>query len=175
MQYFRPGGGWRIAEKLDEINYKNPPYSLRYPMLVNYLDEKDLGLPHGNRVVNNVSYGGKWLDLSETIDFTNTIVENNLIADTTLMVVTKAWSPDMDPYNIGYAATYPYGDTAMTKELERHGNVLMKGDPGFTDLKRGNLQLRSDSRAYKMGFKRIPMDKIGLMRDEFRKTLPAGR
>jgi hypothetical protein len=167
---FKYGGPWRIVEKLDEVDYKNPPYSTRYPKLPKYLEGPDVGLPYGNRIVNNVSFGGKWLDLSETLDFTNTIVENNLVADTTLMVVTKAWKADMDPYNIGYAASYAYGDTVMTKELKRHGNVLMKANLGFTDLKHGNLQLRKDSPAYKMGFKRIPIEKIGLMKDEYRTT-----
>jgi len=172
MQYFKSGGPWRIVEKLDEIGYKEPPYSLRYPKLTGYLSGPDMGLPYGNRVLNNVSYGGKWLDLSETLDFTNTIVKDNLVADTTLLVVTKAWSADMDPYNIGYAATYPFGDSTMTKQLEGHGNVLTGGDPGFVDLERGNFQLRAGSPAYRMGFKRIPIGKIGLMRDAFRKTVP---
>ncbi len=169
---FKYGGAWRLVEKLDEVNYKNPPYSLRYPKLPKYLEGTDVGLPHGNRVVNNISYGGKWLDFSETLDFTNNTVENNLVADTTLMVVTRAWTENMDPYNIGYAATYQFGDTTMTKELERCGNVLTKRDPGFVDLKHGNLQLKNTSPAYTMGFKRIPIEKIGLMRDEFRRTLP---
>ena len=167
-QYFKSGGPWRLVEKLEEINYKNPPYSVRYPKLATYLDEPDKGLPYGNRVINNVSYGGKWLDLSEELGLAHTIVEKNLIADTVLLLLTKKWTPGYNPYDIGYAAVYRYGDAKITAELEEGGNVLTDKDPGFVDLKHGNLQLRDDSRAFKLGFKRIPMEQIGLKVDEFR-------
>jgi hypothetical protein len=35
------------VEKLAEIDYKNPPYSIRYPKLPAYLDGPDKGLPYG--------------------------------------------------------------------------------------------------------------------------------
>jgi hypothetical protein len=168
-QYFEPGGPWRLVEKLGEINYKNPPYSTRYPKLPNYLDQPEKGLPYGNKVINNVSYGGTWLDLSEELGLEHAIVEKNLITDSVVMVLTKKWTPDYDPYNIGYAAVYRFGDKKITGEFEQRGNVLMNKDPGFVDLKRGNLQLRDNSPAFKMGFRRIPMEQIGLMVDEFRK------
>ena len=170
-QYFEPGGAWRLVEKLGEINFKNPPYSTRYPKLPTYLDEPDKGLPYGNKVVNNVSYGGTWLDLSEELGLTHAIVEKNLIADSVVLVLTKKWTPDYDPYNIGYSAVYRFGDRKITAELEQRGNVLTDKDPGFIDLKHGNLQLRDDSRAFKLGFKRIPMEQIGLKVDEFRAQL----
>jgi hypothetical protein len=170
-QYFEPGGPWRLVEKLSEINYKNPPYSTRYPKLPTYLDQPDKGLPYGNRVINNISYGGTWLDLSEELGLAHTVVEKNLIADSIVLVLTKKWTPGYDPYNIGYSAVYRFGDKEITAELERRGNVLTDKDPGFVDLKHGNLQLRDDSRAFQLGFKRIPMEQIGLKVDEFRKHL----
>ena len=170
-QYFESGGGWRLVEKLGEINYKNPPYSTRYPKLPTYLDAPDKGLPIGNRIINNVSYGGTWLDFSEELDLTHEIIEKNLIADTALLVLTRKWTPDYDPYNIGYAAVYRYGDVKITAELEQRGNILIDKDPGFVDIKHGNLQLRDDSQAFKLGFKRIPMEQIGLEVDEFRAHL----
>ena len=171
-QYFEPGGAWRLVEKLGEIDYKNPPYSTRYPKLPTYLDQPDKGLPYGNRVINNVSYGGTWLDLSEELGLEHAIVEKNLIADSVVLVLTKKWTPDYDPYNIGYSAVYRFGDKKITAELEHRGNVLTNRDPGFVDLKHGNLQLRNDSPAFKLGFKRIPMEQIGLRIDEFRKDIP---
>ena len=36
------------------------------------------------------------------------------------------------------------------------------------DRARLNFQLREDSPAYKMGFQRIPIEKIGLYSDEYR-------
>ena len=52
-------------------------------------------------------------------------------------------------------------------------NNLLGMDPSFVDEKSGNFQLRDDSFALRMGFERIPLDKIGLRVDEFRPSLPA--
>lgn len=38
---------------------------------------------------------------------------------------------------------------------------LVAADPGFVDRAKENFQLRDDSPAYKMGFQRIPLEKIG--------------
>ena len=40
---------------------------------------------------------------------------------------------------------------------------LTKGDPRFVDAGNMNFQLKADSPAYKLGFKRIPIEKIGVM------------
>ena len=60
----------------------------------------------------------------------------------------------------------------MVKEFK--GNTFVKGNPGFKDLDNRNFQLKDDAPAYKKGFKRIPMEMIGLVTDEDRLTLPAG-
>ncbi len=44
---------------LSGIRYHEPPYSERYPELVNILDEEPAA-PRGNRVFANVSFGGTW-------------------------------------------------------------------------------------------------------------------
>ena len=56
--------------------------------------------------------------------------------------------------------------------FEEHGNIVINTDSGFVDVKNGNLRLKEDSSAHKLGFKHIPMEKIGLYVDEYRKTLP---
>ena len=45
---------------------------------------------------------------------------------------------------------------------------LVGEDPRFVDAGMENFQLRADSPAWKLGFKRIPIEKIGLIRDEYR-------
>lgn len=57
----------------------------------------------------------------------------------------------------------------------QHGNFVTSSDPGFVDIANGNLNLRPDSEIFKRipGFKPIPFDSIGLIKDEWRKTLPA--
>ncbi len=52
-------------------------------------------------------------------------------------------------------------------------NCAFVGDPGFVDLARRRLGLKSDSPIYRrLGFRPIPFEEIGLYRDEFRATWP---
>lgn len=46
--------------------------------------------------------------------------------------------------------------------------------PGFVDQSKRNFQIKDDSPVYKLGFKRIPMEKIGLYKDEYRKSTRVG-
>jgi len=46
-------------------------------------------------------------------------------------------------------------------------------DPSFVDEKAGNFQPRDDSFTLRIGFERIPLDKIGLRVDGYRPSLPA--
>ena len=165
--YFYPGGAWKIYEKLLAVHYTDPPYSTRYPLLPHYLDSADLGMPYGHRVVRNVSAGGTWLDLSEGMDFTQVRVENNVTGDSMLAVYTKKWTPDYDPYAIGYASTHTSADSMMVRELTQRSNIIKA--PGFVDARRGDFRLKPDSPAWKAGFQRIPIEKIGLVNDEYRK------
>ncbi len=49
---------------------------------------------------------------------------------------------------------------------------LVNEDPRFVDAEKHNFQLREDSPAWKLGFQRIPLEKIGLYQDESRVTWP---
>ena len=169
MSYFRPGGAWKIVEKLHAVHYTEPPYSVRYPKLPTYLDSANLGMPYGNAVLRNVSIGGTWLDLSEGMDFTHVRVENNVVADSTLLVFARKWTPDYDPYHIGYASTHSLQDTLTVRELEQRRNVL--ADPQIVDPRAGDFRLTEDSPAWRLGFQRIPVEQIGLVVDEYRPTL----
>jgi parallel beta-helix repeat protein len=168
--YFRPGGAWKIVEKLHAINYKDPPYSLRYPMLPRYLDSSSLGMPYGHVVSNNISLGGTWLDLSEELNFTHVKVEKNVVADTMLLVQTRKWYPDFDPYHIGYAGTYTMKDPKISREMKRRRNVL--ADPLLENPAGGNFRPSAKSPAWKAGFEPIPFESIGLVVDEFRTSVP---
>lgn len=68
---------------------------------------------------------------------------------------------------------YEYGNAHIMNEFK--DNVFTSKNPGFVDIKHKNFQLKDDSPAFKVGFKRIPIDKIGLYKDGFRKTLPVSR
>ncbi len=51
-------------------------------------------------------------------------------------------------------------------------NNLIDQDPLFKDAEKMNFQLKDDSPAYKMGFKKIPFDKIGLFKAPDRYNWP---
>ena len=48
-----------MTDRLNEMPYKNDLWKSRYPGLIGILDDEP-GAPKGNRVVGNVSTGGKW-------------------------------------------------------------------------------------------------------------------
>jgi hypothetical protein len=48
--------------------------------------------------------------------------------------------------------------------LAKYDNKVIDGNPGFVDMENENFQLKDDSSAWKLGFKRIPIEKIGLYR-----------
>ncbi len=54
--YIVEKGGWQMYKKLDDINYKNPPYSTQYPALASILD-KNPAIPSGNVIENNICFG----------------------------------------------------------------------------------------------------------------------
>jgi hypothetical protein len=55
-----------------------------------------------------------------------------------------------------------------TAEMVQIRDNLVDQDPLFVDAAKGNYQLRDDSPAFKLGFKRIPVEQIGLMKDKYR-------
>lgn len=56
--------------------------------------------------------------------------------------------------------------------LVKLDNNLLDQDPQFVDAAKQNFQLRQDSPAYKLGFRRIPTEKIGLFKDDTRASWP---
>ena len=81
VNMFKEGGPYRIFERIREINYKEPPYSTRYPELLNIYEDGDPAIARENKIVRNISYGNKFLYLSEGLDFSIVTVKDNLIAD----------------------------------------------------------------------------------------------
>ena len=121
---WRAFGTKDLTDRLQLMPYQIPPWSTRYPALVNILKENPMA-PLNNVVRKNISVGGVWLDIDR-----------------------KAVS---------------YFDLT---------DNLVTADPKFVDAANLNFQLRDDSPAWKMGFQRIPVEKIGLYKDEFRASWP---
>ena len=120
-----------MKERLEAVNYREPPYSERYPELLQ-LDAyyaTDGGIPPGNNIIaRNICVGGQWLDVR--------------------------WN-------------------AEEKDIEFAEN-LVDVDPRFVDAEKGDFRLRDDSPAWPTGFKPIPVEEIGLVRDDYRPTFKKG-
>ena len=61
-----------------------------------------------------------------------------------------------------------------TSTMASGKNISYMYDPGFVNMSGYDFRLKPDSKIFKdlPDFKPIPIDKIGLFRDEFRKKLP---
>ncbi|MBP34345.1 MAG: hypothetical protein CMP31_01635 [Roseibacillus sp.] len=123
MKYHVDPGG-TLPERLKAMPYRRPPWSERYPQLLNLLQD-DPGAPKGNVIRLNVSAGGTWSHIEKIARSMVTIKDN-----------------------------------------------LVNPNPGFQDREKENFQFRDDSPVWKLGFKRIPVEQIGLQSDAHRKSLP---
>lgn len=178
--YYFDGTDSTLFKRMDAVRFNQPPFSTKYPELLKLYDDQP-AVPKNNTITRNVSFGGRWLDLYDyyAYNFDSTVtLKDNIIADPVILRRRAPGQTGWDPYYLnidmkeGYDV-YEYGNLKIMKEFS--GNVFINYNPGFVDIKHRNFQLKDDSPAFKVGFKRIPMEKIGLYKDEFRKTLPVLR
>ncbi|MFN0169302.1 MAG: right-handed parallel beta-helix repeat-containing protein [Bryobacteraceae bacterium] len=177
------GGRSPVPGRLAQIKYKEPPWSTRYPELMT-LERDDPAVAKHNKALRNVSHGGRWLDLWDGMDFGALEMRGNLIADPELAWRQKTdyfYTDDKNTGKIKYEGLKLVldtkvlnGDAAAREALLRAGNLVIEGDPGFADGPKGRLELSKTSKAYEMGFQRIPLDKIGLYADEYLGSKPKG-
>jgi hypothetical protein len=121
---FWPAEKQPLLDALAKIPYQKPPWSTRYPQLVNILDDEP-GIAKRNEVTRNICWESKWLSLEARA-----------------------------------------AKTAIVKDN------LTDQDPRFVNAAKGDFRLREDSPAWKLGFERIPVEKIGLYKDDLRATWP---
>ncbi len=115
-----------FADRLNAVNYLQPPYINRYPFIADYLDLTIAGTPRRNVTKKNV-----FVNISQ------------------VLVLDKG-------ADVGAANNY---ETST--------------DPGFVSAANLNFQLRDDSIVYEKipGFKKIPLEKVGMYVDDYRKTV----
>ncbi|HIJ53859.1 MAG TPA: right-handed parallel beta-helix repeat-containing protein [Planctomycetes bacterium] len=119
-----------MKERLERMNWKQPPYSTRYPELADLQKyyARDDGLPPGNILVaRNICVGEKWL--------------------------TIRWGATKDMVTVR--------DNLVCQEASLSG----EGAPHFVDAASGDFRLKDDSPAFELGFKRIPFEQIGLVKN----------
>ena len=124
------GLGWAksvgdfATKELISLNYKQPPWSVRYPELLNLLEDEPLA-PKGNVVARSICWGGKW------------------------------------------------GSTeAKALPCVTFKDNLLDTDPHLKDVAHNSFELQDDSPAFKLGFQRIPFEKIGLYQSDDRASWP---
>lgn len=76
-----------MKERLLQVPYKQPPWSERYPQLVNILEDEP-ATPKGNVVVHNICVGGRWLDIEDKAK-PYVRIEENLVGVDPLFVDMK--------------------------------------------------------------------------------------
>lgn len=115
------GVGTFATKELLDLNYKQPPWSVRYPELLNILEDEPLA-PKGNLMARNVCWGGKW-GWTEPKALPLVKFENNLIdtdprfagkppADFTLAKDSPAWEVGFKPIPFEKIGVYKSDDRA---------------------------------------------------------------
>ena len=63
-------------------------------------------------------------------------------------------------------------NNGLTTKIVRVENNLVDKDPHFVDRDKADFRLKDDSPAFKLGFKQIPVEKIGLYKGPLRASWP---
>ncbi|MEK7765003.1 MAG: hypothetical protein AAB368_02085, partial [bacterium] len=76
--YYRAGGGWVMEKKLAAVPWTSAVWRARYPALTGYRLETCAD-PTGNRIMDNVCAGGRWLQLNDGLTERDMEVRGNLV------------------------------------------------------------------------------------------------
>lgn len=148
-----------LRDRMAEARVTHPPYSTRYPELIDLYDDEP-AVPKYNIVRNNVSAGGTFLDLYDGIDLEMVELVSNVILDPMVGRFSNG-SDQVQDFTL-----YPNGN--QTTETRFKGNRVLPA-PKHTfdneaplDLLKDLLDLARDSN---LGFGPIPFDLIGKQPD----------
>lgn len=79
--YFFDGTNTTLFDRMDEMNYSDPPFSETYPELLTLYDDEP-AVAKNNRIFNNISSGDKWLHLHDGLDLNTVNVHDNVVFQT---------------------------------------------------------------------------------------------
>lgn len=161
-----------LEKRLNEMTVGNSIYTSRYPDL-SQLKNRDRRMPMNNRVVKNIiaysddNYAGHGsMDPKNgsavaynfsRVDKKTTISDRNLFWHIGLPVRARYGS-----YNEKGTAIKSWDEL---QQLNLDGNSAI-ADPGFVDWDSDDYRLLKESEAYRLGFKPLPFEKMGLLSDK---------
>ncbi len=147
-----------LLNYMEAMNYREPPYSEKYPELLTLFDD-DPAVPKNNVVRNNISWGSEFLYLNDGIELDLVAVSGNLIADDTIL---SRHMRGEDPKVYSHHEDFGADNDKVVKQLTGTGNRIMQGNPGFVDVAKENFSFTAGSPASEVDFQPIPFEKIGL-------------
>lgn len=165
--YFFDGTLTYLFDRFAEVHGSQAPYTTRYPEL------KDLpgatpDLPLNNRIMNNLSYGGRWMDIYDfpSIDLSTMTISGNITADA---IALRRWKPGQkgwDPYYLNIDLVEGYDALARTDPILRSifgADTFTDKAPFQFDPERRVITVPADSPVRKAGFQDIPFSSMGLL------------
>ncbi len=178
--------GWieypQIIEKLKAVQYEGSPYLRLYPELAHYDISHPSGMT-GLRFLRNIFYytaeGSRWLReknaqswqggqllyryFTDDIGFKESLFDYNLVCPPPGVELKISFQRQPEPHKL--LSWTEWQATGM----DVHSVI---GDPMFVDPAKHNYALKPGSPALKLGFKPIPLEKIGPYADELRASWP---
>ncbi|MBN1541319.1 right-handed parallel beta-helix repeat-containing protein, partial [candidate division KSB1 bacterium] len=158
-----------LNDRMEAINFRQPPYSERYPKLLD-LYKDDPARAKNNRITKNVSVGGRWMDIYDGLTLSDLVIENNLISDS----APSRWSSLDDHETTDSDRTFfHFGTPEAPPGLKTEANLSVDDRIGLERTRHGRFALADGSVFEEIGFESIPAEKIGLYIDGYRRHLPA--
>ena len=97
--YYFDGTRTELFDQMKEVKFDTPPYSTRYPQLLTMYDG-ETRIPKYNVIRNNVSWGGRWMDVYDynAFDFSVVSIAGNVIGDSAVLRRREPGRTGWDPY-----------------------------------------------------------------------------
>jgi hypothetical protein len=167
-KYYFDGTYNVLFEGLQEVHHTLPPYSTRYPELAS-LPGPNAQLPMNNRIVRNVSWGGRWMDIYDYLDFDKSVstIRDNVVADPIILRRRADGEKGLDPYYLDIDTKEGYLALARTDprvKAEFPNDIFVAAPPLMFDPQRRLISIPEDSPLKSVGFVQLPFAEMGLLR-----------
>lgn len=165
-KYYFDGTYNTLFDTFREMKADQPPYSEKYPALKNLLNDEPAASKN-NRLINNLSQGGRWLDIYDFNIFklSYQTIQGNVSADS---IICRRRAPElsgMDPYylNIDWVEGFEHlRPTDPRLATEFPGNDFRRTAFMQFDVQKRQLTIMDEN--IKSAYKLPPLEKMGLQR-----------